>query len=190
MVVIAIIAILLGISSLKFRSPRPIEAAQVFSSVADLARVEALRSGTRSRVAIQVDSSDGENHLRQVVALIDKDGDLQTEDWVITSIKRLPEGTILSEDFTGSFTGDEQVMDIDTDNLGTQAADGRNFFFHEFNSLGQCESSFQWVFTSGFVEGSDVSIPNESDLDGFIIRKTGKSTFFSQPDQITEPSQS
>jgi len=191
MVVILIIGVIAAVTSFKFRSVRPIQAAQIFESVTSYARSEAMRTGGTTRVAIQDDPSDEENHLRKIVVTVftDHDNDPDTDSvWRIVSIKELPLGTVLEEDLSGALSGDDQEMQLDLNDLTTNSGTtGTNFRYHQFDPLGQCSTSYQWVFTSGIVRNGQVDAPNDLDLDGFIVRKTGQSTFFSRPDQIVAP---
>lgn len=188
LVVIAIIAILAGFALPRITPPRPTSAAQLVSGVTENSRVDAIRAGSRSRIAINIDTAAGDNYLREIIALIDEDQDPTTNDWKITSRKVLPQGLLLMDEFSGTLVGSALEMSIDSSELSIQdGTSGSPYKYHEFNSLGRSEASSQWVFSRGEVNGngSEPAFVNEADRTGFIIRKTGKTAFFSDASQIT-----
>ena len=183
--VIAIIVIVLGLGNLQFSPPRPIHAARMAAETVNGARAEAIAAGKRTRVAICVDPVGGAYNLRQLVALIESDTSGSEEEWIISSIKSFPDGTGLF----ASYSDVTPNMRLNTvGRLQHQTGnDGFLYVFVEFDALGECQSSSQWVFTRAEFDSSNPVIQQELDRDGFILRKTGKLAWFHSPEQIQKP---
>lgn len=184
LVVLAILGLLLAITSIPARSPQPAHAANLVTGMIQAARAEAITAGARSRVAICVDANATERYLRQVVVLIDSDSDTTTDEWSISSIEPLPTGTC----FRREYSTVSRLMKVSSEELTVQSgSEGHDYTYIEFDALGRCESSSQWVFSQAEFEAGEPRYFNELNRDGFILRKTGKLAQFHSPEQIIPP---
>ena len=199
LLVISVLAIALSMVTHMALRPRPVHAVRLVAGSVEAVRSEAISAGARARIGICVSSGAGEKYLRQVVAVVDADRDATTDDWVFTSIQKLPEGTMFWTDYSTTQRIDldrnrkiPAIMKLTSDGSREpqEGTSGDDYVFIEFDALGQTSSSSQWVFTRAVFESDDSSeyvIPKEIDRDGFILRKTGKLAFFREPEQIVRP---
>ena len=192
--VLGIIAIAMGFLTVRLLPPSSNEAAKVAAGMLQAARSEAITAGRAARVAICIDSSSETGNLRRIVNLLSVDqtnagtttpADPDTTQWQITSIRNFPQGT----SFQPKFSNVTPIFNLETEGpLRSQSGlTGDQFTYIEFDAVGHCESSSQWAFTRADFDDATPAFPNEMDRVGFIVRKTGKVTWFTTPEQIQTP---
>lgn len=191
-IVLSIMVIVMGIALNLFRDngARPLQAMELVSGMASVARESAIATGSPARVVICVDPKAGVKYLRYVVVLADVDGNPATVKWMIANkAETLPLGTIFWPEFsTPAVPANTMKLDLST---GVQDdTSGATCVFIEFDALGNpARTGQQWVFTKAIMDdaGGAPFVPKPMDRDGFIVRQTGALAYFRSPEEIRKP---
>lgn len=201
MLIIGVLAVigLVGVNSInKGNSVKG--AVSTVSSLALAARNEAMTKGLGSRLIIDADLDHPQRYLRRFTVLEATDPD----DWDNPNIPEwtystkptlLPEGVYFSEDYSSGYG----TMQFDFKNTltGQAGSSGDDVFYYEFNGNGRlvdvagANDLATIVFMAGIQQPGDGTWSSPGDMefsmDGFIIRRLGRLTFFDNPtEQIKE----
>lgn len=149
-VVILIIVILMSVAGIGLRNAGKgrgvVSASDMFEGMLREARSAAMGRG-KARLLI-VTNPDGKGlnneHLRRLAVVVDGDGDMQTEDWVLLNrTMELPSGVFFSPKYSVNADGDaDQQLEENLDSfvLGKPGSTPSQAYFIEFNNQGMLVS--------------------------------------------------
>ncbi len=207
LVVISIITVLLTIGTMGLRNMSKASGVGAGIPVAEAifaeARSLAVGKGTRTRVLIHATEDHAneyhrERYLRYMAIQYDADGDPSTNDWVLASKGvSLPKGVYFMEDLCDkesrpSINTTTEAVELPGNSLAT-------CYYYEFNAEGMLSNPASsndplapdynkvpaFVIVSGSLPpGQPEPIISGSNMGGFVIWRTGRTSVFRHPDQI------
>ncbi len=193
LVVIGIIALLAGASLAAFRSGPPSvnHAVTMASSQVLNARTQGMSVGHGARVVIdaELDPANRDRFLRRLAVLrnVGTNGGGQPEWELVGRPVTLPTNYFFSTDFSRGYN----EMNVDFQSAASQdGTAGSKVFYYEFDGSGHLVSSAaqaRLVVAAGLLaDGGDIEVPAAQDamMDGFIIRKLGRLSYFQNLAQV------
>ncbi len=188
LVVIAVMAVLLGVSAIPIselmRSRGVAGAVDAASGLVTGARIEAMKSGRPVRVVIDTDPANKDTVFRRM-GVVRQTTNSSVWEFAGRSVL-LPTGVFYWKDYELNPTGDMKVNFKSLTNNGTA---GTSVTYFEYDGRGQLASQGRMVFASGFINtGGQLEVPasREAGRLGFILRKSGRVTHYRSADEITK----
>lgn len=189
LVVIAVMAILLGVSAMPIaelmRSRGVAGAVDSASSLVTGARIEAMKNGRPVRVVIDTDPANKDTVFRRM-GVVRRTTNTATEWEFASRSMSLPTGVFYWKDYETGAKGD---MKIDFKKLKQDGTSGASVSYFEYDGRGQLADQGRMVFASGSINSAgqlEVPESRKAGRSGFILRKAGRVTHYRSADEITQ----